>query len=271
MAMEPDQASETAPAAPAADATSTPENMLLIRLGATAGPLGAIVLAAATAIHPMAKDPGNRLATYKAYAASDYWVALHIAQFIGMALLLLALHALTETLREGWSGRLARLGRIAAFATIVAATFLQTTDLIPLKVVLDQWAAAPGGAAQASALRSVNDVYWVGRQLTGATALLFGLTVALYAAALLSSPRYPQWLGLFAALAAAATLAAGLATFKMRLSLGLVIYSSLGYLVALAWLAVASELMWRRARPQRPSPPAPDPAAEPEPQPESEP
>src|SRR5437773_6188049 len=70
----------------------------LARLGAAAAIVGAPVLLIATLVHPMSADPNDAAAAFVEYAADPIWIASHLGQFAGVALLGVALVALGATL-----------------------------------------------------------------------------------------------------------------------------------------------------------------------------
>ncbi len=67
------------------------------RIGAIAAISGAVLLFIATLLHPMSADPNDPAAAFVEYAADRLWVASHLGQFLGVALLCVALIALSET------------------------------------------------------------------------------------------------------------------------------------------------------------------------------
>jgi hypothetical protein len=76
----------------------------LARIGAVAAPAGAIALFVATLLHPMSADPNDAAAAFAEYAGDSWWVASHLGQFAGIAILSMALVALAAMLERG-SGR----------------------------------------------------------------------------------------------------------------------------------------------------------------------
>jgi hypothetical protein len=83
-------------------------------------------------------------ATFMNDAASKQWVAIHLAQFLGMAMLLagvlaffLSLDAPTRTSR--WLGY---FGSITGFLSRALAAIVFTVDGVANKIAVDAWAAA---------------------------------------------------------------------------------------------------------------------------------
>jgi hypothetical protein len=59
-----------------------PERTLL-RIGAALAISGIALLALASFLRPSQADPGNSMAAFQEYAASDIWIAAHLIQFFG--------------------------------------------------------------------------------------------------------------------------------------------------------------------------------------------
>ena len=63
----------------------------LAKVGAVAAVSGALTLFISTLLHPMKADPNDAPAAFAEYAAATSWVASHLGQFAGIALLAVAL------------------------------------------------------------------------------------------------------------------------------------------------------------------------------------
>ena len=59
----------------------------LARVGAAAAVSGALTLFVSTLLHPLNADPNDAPAAFAEYAARASWVASHLGQFAGIALL----------------------------------------------------------------------------------------------------------------------------------------------------------------------------------------
>jgi hypothetical protein len=106
-------------------------------------PLGVVLLALAELLHPSREDPNDHPAVFAEYAQSDSWIAVHLAQFFAVLLVIGGLIALHGSLREG-SGAVrvvARLAVASAVATAAAFTVLQAVDGVALKRAVDVWIA----------------------------------------------------------------------------------------------------------------------------------
>ncbi len=82
----------------------------LARVGAAAAMSGAVTLFVATLLHPMSGDPNDPSAAFAEYAADSLWVASHLGQFLGVAILGVALVELAGAMEAGRPAAWARIG-----------------------------------------------------------------------------------------------------------------------------------------------------------------
>ncbi len=69
------------------------------KLGAICAILGAVLLFTGTLLHPMDADPNDPVAAFSEYAADELWVASHLTQLAGVALIVAALVVLAAEWR----------------------------------------------------------------------------------------------------------------------------------------------------------------------------
>jgi hypothetical protein len=104
---------------------------------------GSVLLFVGTYLHPMEADPNEAIAAFAEYATAHLWVASHMTQLLGVALMVAALLFLSQQLESvsgtGWS----RVAAGGAIASLAVAAALKAVDGIALKVMVDAWAAAP--------------------------------------------------------------------------------------------------------------------------------
>ena len=74
---------------------------VLARIGSIAAFVGAPTLFIATLLHPMSADPNDAPTAFAEYAADRIWVASHLGQFLGVAILGVALVALASAMEPG--------------------------------------------------------------------------------------------------------------------------------------------------------------------------
>jgi hypothetical protein len=220
--------------------------MLPLKFGAIAAIAGALVLTTGTMLHPMDADPGDALAAFTEYAADTHWVASHLTQFLGIALMLVGLVAIRDVVRGDPAEWIARLGMILAVAATSIAAALQAVDGIALKVMVNTWASAPpdqkpGAFMAAFAVRQIET------GLASFMAMLFGTTVILYGTAFARSKSFPSWLGFLGVAGGLGTLVGGVlmaGTGFTATEMNVAMPSSLAVVV---WMILAGVVLWRRA------------------------
>lgn len=186
----------------------------LARLGAVAAPAGAVLLFGFTLLHPAKSDPSDLPAAFTEYAADSFWVASHLGQFVGFAMLAAALVALAATFEAGRAAAWAHIGLAGAAASIAVAAALQAVDGVALKVMVDRWADA-GDDARRHAYEAAFAVRQIEIGLASLLSIVSGLTSTVFALAIVCSTRYPAWLGAIGLLGGLGTVAAGAAQAAM--------------------------------------------------------
>lgn len=169
---------------------------------------GALLLFAGTWLHPMQADPNLPLAAFTEYAADRHWIASHLMQLSGVALMVTALLLLSRLMAGGPADAPAFLGSCGAIASLAVASALQAVDGVALKAMVNAWATAPAGSKEmlfnaAFAVRQIE----IG--LASMTALLSGLTISIYGIALIRDLRFPKFLGVIALAGGVPTALAG--------------------------------------------------------------
>jgi hypothetical protein len=175
--------------------SATASDRTLPRLALAAGPLGVVIYFVATALHP-GDQPANLQASLPQYAADDYWLPVHLAQFAGILLSGGVLVALACWLIEagGWAAALARLGLVTAVVSLAVYAVNQAIDGVGIKFVADSYRGA-SPADKPSALRLADAI----RHLELGTSSLFelglGMTLLLLGLATCWTAACPTWLG----------------------------------------------------------------------------
>jgi uncharacterized membrane protein (DUF2068 family) len=205
---------------------------------------GAILLFAGTWLHPMQADPNVPLAAFTEYAADPHWVASHLMQLAGIALMVSALVLLSRAMMGGPADAIAFLAAAGAIASLAVAAALQAVDGIALKSMVNAWAAATG-RDQEILFHSAFAVRQIEIGLASMTALLFGFTSSIYAVALLNDSRFPVWLGWLAIAGGIPTAIAGIAiayTGFSDLAMSINLPSTS---VLLCWMIALGLFVWR--------------------------
>jgi hypothetical protein len=207
---------------------------------------GALLLLTGTYLHPMSADPNVPVDAFLEYAADHKWVASHLMQLSGIALMVAALALLSKRLAGGPADAEAILGAVGAAASLAVAAALQAVDGVALKVMVDGWAAAQGREKEvlfqaAFAVRQIE----VG--FASMTSLLLGLTVLVYGLALLKVPRFPKWLGSLALVGGVPTAVAGIVIAYSGFSSSEMALSMPSNLLLLCWMIALGVYMWRES------------------------
>ena len=214
------------------------------RTGAACAVVGSIVLFIGTSLHPMQADPNQPVAAFAEYAADRFWVASHLIQLAGVALIVAALLLIARQLemrdRTGW----ARIASGGAVASLAIAAALQAVDGIALKRMVDAWAVAPP-AQKDMVFHAAFAVRQVEVGLASMLSPLLGLTATIYGAALLADRTYPRWVNGLALLGGVTTAAAGLVIAYTGFSELSMAVSMPGSSVLLLWMVVLGLCMWR--------------------------
>jgi hypothetical protein len=219
----------------------------VLRLGAGAGIVGALIGMVGNLLHPVVPT-GDPDGIARTIAASRAWVPVHLAIVLGIILMLGGLVAISDSIRGGLPGALARLGRIAAIVGITVGVILVTVDGLAAKHLADAWAAAPPDE-EAIALRVVLAEETINFALAALFNVVFaGVTFVLYGLAVAWSRVYPRWLGWVVVVAGVGSVAVGLVQAYAGESTGLTrILTIIFPTIITLWLAAMGALLLRRA------------------------
>src|SRR3954451_5529154 len=104
----------------------------------------------------------NHRAVFLEYANSSSWTAVHLAQFVGMAVIIAGLLALHFAIgvRAGAAASVARLGAVSAAVALGLYGILQGVDGVALKQAVDAWVNAPE-AEKAARFASAEAIRWL--------------------------------------------------------------------------------------------------------------
>jgi hypothetical protein len=153
---------------------------------------GAAVSLVAGALHPGTQPPNQHAAVFAEYAASSTWTAVHLGQFVGMALLIAGLLGVLDALKSATpgraSGRLVRLGIVVASIALALYAMLQAVDGVALKQAVDAWASAPA-SERAGRFAAAETVRWLEWGARSYHSFVFGSALLLAGAALVWNRR----------------------------------------------------------------------------------
>ena len=206
---------------------------------------GALLLFGGTILHPSGADPNDAVAAFSEYADAQWWIASHLTQLLGLALMVCALIQLSRLLASGSAKGLPWIGAAGAIASLAVAGAVQAVDGIALKMMVDAWAAAaePDKTTLFYATYGVRQIE-VG--LASVTSLLFGLTMCVYGVAVISDHRLPKWLGWLPIIGGIPTAIAGVVIAYTGFS-GLAMSINMpANSLLLIWILALGVLFWRR-------------------------
>lgn len=224
------------------------------RMGAMCAIAGSASLFIGTFLHPLGADPNQAVAAFTEYAADRLWVASHLTQLAGVALMVAALLLLTQQLQRGRAAAWAGIASGGAVASLAVAMALQAVDGIALKLMVDAWAAAPAEQKEgvfyaAFAVRQIE----IG--LASMASLSMGLTATMYGVALLVDHRYPKWVGGLAVMGGVPTMVAGFVIAYTGFSGVAMAINMPANSLLLVWMLILGGCMWRRGgvHPEKPA------------------
>jgi hypothetical protein len=152
------------------------------RLSATLLFVGVLISVIAGLFHPAHAAANDHPAVFAEYAASTTWTAVHLAQFVGMALIVAGLLVFDATFdQRSWAARLGALFAVIAFALY---GILQAVDGVALKQAVGAWVAAPE-AEKAARFASAETVRWLEWGAKSYQTFAFGTSLFLFAVAIL--------------------------------------------------------------------------------------
>jgi Domain of unknown function (DUF4386) len=215
------------------------------KIGSAAAIAGSAFLVGGTMFHPMTADPADPVAAFAEYAADRLWIASHLSQFVGVALMVVGLVTFAGTLRDRKNSWMARLGLYFAVAALAAAAVLQAVDGIALKAMVDIWAGASPEQKQASYFAALA-VRQVEIGAAAYAAILFGASIFLIACADIGGNRFERWFGWLGIAGGIGTIAAGVLMAFTGFSSAAQSVSMLFSLTIVVWMVGMGALVWRR-------------------------
>jgi hypothetical protein len=221
-------------------------NRRSLRLAATLLLGGQLLYVVITLLHT-GGEANNHPAIFTAYAASNLWTGVHVAQFACMAIMLGGLLALFFALDSpgGTAGWAARFGAASAMTALALCGVVLAVDGVALKQAVNAWASAPETekAARFAVAEGMRWLEWGTRSYENFT---LGLAVLLFALAMARTARVPRPIPCLMGLSALAYWvqgwAAGTQGFSQTQSIGIVAAEVLNA-AWMVWLLVAAARM----------------------------
>jgi hypothetical protein len=213
--------------------------------------LGGVLLSAvAGSFHPGREDPNDHRAAFTEYAASAEWTAVHLGQFVGMAVLVAGLLALAVALdaHRGAAAWLSRGGAVTAAVALALYGALQAVDGVALKRAVDAWVVAPD-AERAARFASAEALRWLEWGVRSYQSIALGFAFLLFGAAIAAAAQIPRPIGALLGLSGLAYLAQGWTLGEAGFAAANTAPTLLGIATALAWSTWLLVAAWRRWEP----------------------
>jgi len=213
-----------------------------LRLSATLLLVGQLLYVLITLLHT-GGEANNHPAIFAAYAGSGIWTAVHLAQFVCMAIMLAGLFALFSVLdvQAGATSLVSRLGAASTTATLALCGVVLAVDGVALKQAVNAWATAPE-AEKAARFASAETMRWLEWGTRSYENFTLGLAVLLAAAIVRRAPL-PRSIAYVMGLAALTYVvqgwSAGAEGFSPTHTLGIVAAEALN-VVWMTWLLVVA-------------------------------
>jgi hypothetical protein len=217
-----------------------------LRLSAFLLLAGIVLSFVAGFLHPAHEKPNEHIAVFAEYAASTNWIAVHLGQFVGIAILIAGLVVLYYALdvRSGTPMWLARFGTVAAVITLALYAVLQAVDGVALKHAVDAWASAPD-AENAARFASAEVIRWMEWAVRSYFSYMLGLSFVLFGAAMVLVARPSRVVGYLMGLSGLAYLVQGWIIGGEGFSDNNTIPTLLSYALILVWCIWLLVIAWR--------------------------
>ncbi len=217
-----------------------------LRLAATLLFAGELLSFLVGIFHPSREAPNDHPAVFAEYAGSATWTAVHLGQFVGMAIVLAGLLVLFVILnadaeRPGWASA---FGAVLAVATLVLYGVLQAVDGVTLKQAVDAWARAPD-AEKAARFAAAEAIRWLEWGVRSYQSFMFGLSLVLFGTALAGAPRTPRPIGYLMGLSGVTYIVQGWVLGAEGFSASNTVPQLLAYLLIVAWSLWLLIVAWR--------------------------
>ena len=192
----------------------------LLTVGLIAAVVGVLVEVAMGFLHPSHAQPNNSVAAFEEYSHSQDWTYVHLGQFAGTLLVVIAIVAIARTLsgQPGMAGAMAVVGAVTG--VLIGAVFAvqMAVDGVALKGTVDTWAHASTAADRSAAFLVADGVRWIEKALSSFFHLLNGTTLLALGLSVLFGQMTRRWLGWAGVVAGIGFLVGGVITSRTGFS-----------------------------------------------------
>jgi hypothetical protein len=221
-------------------------NLKSLRLAAMLLLVGEILFVLVGIFHPGREPANSHTPVFAEYAQSGIWTAVHLGQFLTMAVILAGLLALFVALdvQAGTPGWLARFAAVSVGVTLVLTGVLQAVDGVALKQAVDAWASAPA-AEQAARFASAETVRWLEWGVRSYQRLMLGVSLVLFAITIVWTARIPRLIGSVMGLSGIAYMLQGWVVGAEGFSANGTIPGLLAFVFDFVWILWLVVVAWR--------------------------
>src|SRR4051812_22973467 len=207
-----------------------------MRLPATLLLTGQVLYILVTQFHA-GGEANNHPVIFAKYASSGDWKAVHVGQFLAMAVITAGLVALYVVLdvRVGGPAWGARLGACSALVALGLYAVLQAVDGVGNKQVDGAWVQASAGD-KAARFASADAMRWLEWGVRSYHDYALGMALTLFAAAAMRSPVVPRAAAYLIGLSGIAYLAQGWVVGSEGFSATHTVLILAAWVVSLAWI-----------------------------------
>jgi hypothetical protein len=197
-------------------------------------------------LHPTGAEDDHE-AIFAEYAASDAWVATHLAEFLLVLVALAGLLVLSRALRPE-SPLLALFAAGAVIASAATWAVLQAVDGVTLKQAVDAWAAS-SASDQAVRFADAETARWLEWGLQSYFRVLLGVAFLLLGAAAVGSRLVPSGLAVLLMVGGLLSLAIGLSVAYEGLENAFQDAVAIGFQIVLVVFIIGLLVVSRRGHP----------------------
>jgi hypothetical protein len=217
-------------------------NRSLFRLSATLILLGLLFYILVRLFHADKANANDHTAAFTNYTNSGIWTAVHLGQFVSMAVILVGLFCLFCALDS--RSILGRFAAISAGVTLALYGVLQGVDGVALKQSVDAWASAPE-VEKLARFASAEAVRWLEWGLRSYESFMLGFTFILFAALLGWTAKLSRPIGYLMGLSGLAYIVQGWVIGSEGFSGNNNVPTLLAYVLILVWSVWLLVVAWR--------------------------
>lgn len=220
-----------------------------LRLSATLLLAGQVLYIVVSLFHA-GGDANKHPAIFAEYARSGSWAAVHLGQFVAMAILLAGLFALSgaSDVQAGMARWVGRFGAGAAVVALALFGVLQAVDGVALKQTVNTWASAPD-AEKAARFAAAEAIRWLEWGVRSYQNFALGLALLLLGGAVVQMAWAPRMIAYLMGLSGLSYWVQGWVVGSHGFSQTETVAIVLALVLDLAWMIWLVVVAWRMEGP----------------------